>query len=274
MIPLVDSLAHPTVTGKWLEQNLNSLFSSLVKDLKDNEFAFACAVGLAGIEGYSHESFIKECNKYNMLIPIAGFNLNTTKSPKEEIAYIKQLGYKGIKIHPRFSSVDLENNNLDQIFNLAADCGMIVFYCTYNYCDLKNYSTVDPFYSLVKILKKIPEAKVILIHGGDVQLLRYAELVRFNSNLLLDLSLTIMKYKDSSVDQDIQFLFNSFDERICIGTDHPEYSHAALRERFDYFSKNITKEKKENIAYKNLLNFLDLKELELEIKRKRMIPSV
>ena len=62
---------------------------------------------------------------------------------------------------------------------------------------------------------------MVLLHGGDVQLLRYAELVRFNANLILDLSLTIMKYAGSSLDADLSFLFREFDRRICIGSDHP-----------------------------------------------------
>jgi len=84
------------------------------------------------------------------------------------------------------------------------------------------------------------------------------ELVRFNNNLLLDLSMTIMKYEGSSIDLDIQYLFKHFDKRICIGTDHPEYSPKELEKRFIYFSKDISDEKKRNIAFLNISKFLGI----------------
>ena len=95
------------------------------------------------------------------------------------------------------------------------------------------------------------------MHGGTHEVLRFSELVRFNKNLLLDLSLTICKYRGSSLDMDIKYLFNQFDQRICIGTDYPEFSHVEVRNRFEHFSKGLTKIKKENIAFKNLENFFN-----------------
>jgi len=82
--------------------------------------------------------------------------------------------------------------------------------------------------------------------------------VRFHKNLLLDLSFTIMKYEGSSIDLDIRFMFRNFDRRICIGTDHPEYSPAALEKRFSFFSQGLSEEKKQNIAYMNLTGFLGI----------------
>lgn len=266
MIPLIDSLAHPTVSGKWFNQGLEASFSSLIEDMKKANFIAACAVGLAGIENYSHELFIKECNKYKSLIPIAGVNPKSAIKIDEEISYIKKLGYKGIKIHPRYSLIDFEDDNLVKVFKSAAVHNLVVFFCTYNHSKVENYVEYDPFYSLIKILKKAQDTRVVLVHGGNIELLRYAELVRFNPNLLLDLSLTIIKYKGSSIDMDIKFLFDNFDQRISIGSDYPEYSHSALRERFDFFSQDLTKEKKENIAYKNLIDFLTLNEIEMATK--------
>src|SRR5205085_2428141 len=97
---------------------------------------------------------------------------------------------------------------------------------------VSNYPEKDPLYSLVSILKQVPEARVVLLHGGDVRLLQYSELVRFNPSLLLDLSQTLMKYPGSSIDMDLRFLFQSFDRRICIGSDFPEYSLRDVKGRF------------------------------------------
>jgi len=258
MLPIFDSLAHPTLSGNWLkQQNQVATFEKLQNELTQSHYLGACAIGMADIEGYEHEAFIQNCRKIgHQLVPIAGFNPVLSEDVEKELDLIQKLGFKGIKIHPRFSKIELGKHDLGSIFKSAAKRNLVIFYCTYLHCSLHSYPTVDPFFQLIEWLKVAPEAKVVLVHGGDVQVLRYAELVRFNPNLLLDLSLTIMKYAGSSIDMDIRFLFQQFDRRICIGTDFPEYTHEALRQRFDYFSKDIATIKKENIAFKNLINFL------------------
>lgn len=257
-IPILDSLAHPTLSGNWLGKEQTATFKKLEKDLQNANFKGACAIGMADLADYSHEPFFKECQAYPNLIPIAGFNPIKSQNIETELTHIAQLGFKGIKIHPRFSKINPTEFNLIPTFKKAADLNLTVFYCTYMHCGLAHYPSQDPLYSLVHLLKNAPETKTILVHGGDVQVLRYAELARFNPNLLLDLSLTILKYEGSSVDADIQFLFKKFDRRICIGTDFPEYSPQQLRTRFDHFSKDLTLEKKENIAWRNLATFLGL----------------
>ncbi|MCP5418086.1 MAG: amidohydrolase family protein [Chromatiaceae bacterium] len=239
-------------------EDSDARFSSLVENMEQEGFMGACAVGLWGIENYSHEPFIGECKRYPSLVPIAGINPDCVDSIFEELEQVKRLGYRGIKIHPRFSQFTNRIDQLEEVFICAAKLNLTIFFCTYMHCVLKDYPDIDPFYSLVALLRKSPEARVILVHGGDVQLLKYAELVRFNPNLLLDLSMTIMKYKGSSLDADIRFLFEHFDRRICIGTDHPENSHSSVRRRFTHFADGLTQIKQENIAFRNLANFLSI----------------
>jgi predicted TIM-barrel fold metal-dependent hydrolase len=144
------------------------------------------------------------------------------------------------------------------VLRAAGEADLTVFLCTYMHCALHSYPTRDPFFSLVELLQEASETRIILVHGGDIEVMRYAELARFNTNLLLDLSLTLMKYEGSSVDLDLAFLFRQFDRRICIGTDWPEYGPDQLRVRFEHFACDIPEEKRHNIAYRNLLDFLKL----------------
>ena len=224
--------------------------------MEETQYSKACAIGMADFDDYTHEAFIEKCKDYPQLIPIAGFNPLKSRSLRMELAQIAKLGFKGIKIHPRFSGIKVQEYDLAPVLQLAGKFGLVVFYCTYMHCGLPHYPTSDPFYSLVRWLQQAPDTKVVLVHGGDVQVLRYAELVRFNPNLMLDLSLTLMKYPGSSVDADIRFLFRYFDRRICIGSDFPEYSLAAVRQRFEEFAEGVSLEKKENIAFGNLSRFL------------------
>ena len=140
----------------------------------------------------------------------------------------------------------------------ANELGLVVMLCTYFYSNEISILANNVERLGDMLLKADSQSKVILLHGGVVRLLEMMELVRSFPNTLLDLSLTLCKYAGSSLDMDIQFLFQSFDRRVCIGSDHPEIKLNMLRERFDYFASKTTREKAENVAYKNILSFTKL----------------
>jgi predicted TIM-barrel fold metal-dependent hydrolase len=217
-------------------------------------------VGLAGFEGYNHQEFYKACMSFPQLIPVAGMDINVEEY-KAELDEISNLGFAGIKIHPRISNLNYSNNRITEIIQYCAQKKLVVLYCTYAHSRANRYPKHDPFYSLIEFIADCQDTQIILMHGGDVNLLKYAELVRFNPNLMLDLSMTIMKYRGSSIDQDIEFLFQKFDRRICIGTDHPEYSHADLRTHFESLclKLNLNQEKIDNIAWQNLSKLFNVK---------------
>ena len=258
MIPIFDSLTHPTLSGSWLGSKHDSSFKLLNEELTANGFIGASAVGIHNIEKYDHEYFMSECKKYNNLFPVAGFDLKVTNID-EEMSKIRDLGFGAVKLHPRFNSFNIEDiDRLIKIFKNAHKHDMIIFYCSYAHSSIGTYPSIDPFYQLVSVIKQVPNIKLIILHGGDVNILKYAELVRFNENILLDLSMTLFKYKGSSIDNDIKFLFKKFDRRICIGSDHPEHSHRKLRLYFDELCEDIDSTKSENIGFKNIVNFLKL----------------
>jgi predicted TIM-barrel fold metal-dependent hydrolase len=255
-IPIFDSLSHPTLTGRWITGDFDASFATLDRNLRDTGFCGACAVGLAGIAGYSHELFMRACRSYPALVPVAGLDPTGPEPLAAEIDRIADLGYRAVKLHPRLSRFDPTAEALGAIFRAASARGLVVFYCTYLHTSVDRYPEADPFYTLVGGLKCSPGARVVLMHGGDVQALRYAELVRFNPDLLLDLSFTVLKYRGSSLDADMSFLFREFDRRICIGVDHPELTHRALRARFDELAAGLAQDKAHNIAHRNLETFL------------------
>jgi len=260
-IPIFDSLAHPTIDGDWIlprypqAANMNCL----QEQMKQANVKWAFAVGMRNIGGYSNQRFIDfvKKNDTNAFLPVAFFHppKKNVKEIQEEISSLKRMGYVGIKLHPRISNCNL-SESISNVIKIANDFHLAVLLCTYNYSNtLANKITPE---STMNMLTKISGSKLILVHGGGVRLLEYMEIARAFPNVLLDLSLTISKYEGSSIDNDLSFLFNHFDRRICIGSDFPEISLLRLRERFEAFSKSISLEKKENIAYKNIVQFCDI----------------
>lgn len=259
MVPIIDTLAHPTISGEWTARSKSfpATFDHLAQALSKNNYLKGFAIGMDGVENYNHREFIENCSSHSNLIPVAGFNPNADDL-EAEVKLIKSMGYVGIKIHPRYSSMEYDSQKLGCIFRHAAQNQLAVWYCTYSHTPPPHYPEQDPFYVLAAALNKSTKTKVILVHGGDVSILRYAELARFNPNVLVDLSLTMMKYPGSSVEDDIRFLFAHFDQKLTLGTDYPEYSHSEVRDRFDYLGRNVSASKLDNIGYRNIATFLNL----------------
>lgn len=258
-IPLIDSLTHPTLTGRWLKSGYDAGFNTLAEQMAANGVERACAVGLDGVENYEHEAFLSKCRAYPKLFPVAGLNPEKCGCVSEKIASLREMGYRAVKLHPRFSGLIYSRPAaIIETIECAHANGMPVFLCTYHFTNAKNFPEEDQLVSLSRIIARVPDARIVLLHGGSIELLRYAEFARSNPNILIDLSFTLEKYEGSSIDLDIAYLFRTFDRRISIGSDFPEFSLATLRRRFEQFANQITGEKAENIAFRNLQNFLGL----------------
>jgi predicted TIM-barrel fold metal-dependent hydrolase len=262
IIPIFDSLTHPTLSGRWInDSNLcNTSIDSLLLEMSQNNISKGLAVGLSGIGGYdelAYVNFIK--NSSDSLIPIAFFDINSINSEKvikSKLLYLKKIGYRGIKLHPRIGKFSLDHHLLPSIVKGANDFGLSVLLCTYFYSNTVS-SCLNNSTQLGSFMEKIPSEKIILMHGGGIHLMEYSELVRHFPNALLDLSFTILKYAGSSVDLDLEYLFTKFDRRICIGSDFPEFKLSDLRVRFDVLSKKCTKLQSNNIAFHNLEKFIN-----------------
>ena len=127
-----DSNSHPTVNGTWLnKKNINS-FESLNKCIASNNLGGALAVGLDGVDSFERKSFIDKCIQFNNLVPIAGFSPHKHNS-LNVLHDIKNLGYKGIKIHPRFSGFDLNKGKaqLIETIHTCQDLDLVILICTY-----------------------------------------------------------------------------------------------------------------------------------------------
>lgn len=261
MIELFDCATHPTLNSNWLAKKYDTLsgFEKLIDDMQSFKIKKAFAIGMKGIGDYDEESYVKEAKKFkDILYPVAYFDLYDYKNTIEletYLSHLKKIGYFGIKLHPRFSNINFENNNLKDIIICANRQKLIPLVCTY--FSSQELNIRDNLREIAKLMNKIPDEKVIFLHSGVVNLLEFVNMMKIYKNVLFDLSYTLCKYNGSALDFDIKFLFKNFDRRICIGSDHPEVTMQEFRERFEFFSKDILTQKLENIAYKNLETLIE-----------------
>jgi predicted TIM-barrel fold metal-dependent hydrolase len=260
-IPIFDSLTHPTLDGSWIKAipSANTL-RELEAEMSATNVRWAFAVGMKGVGGYREEMYADYVRTASQkILPIAYFDYQESETRSRvcsKLDIIAGRGYVGIKLHPRFSGINLRSKKLPGVLLEAARRQLAVLICTYTYGNSgagkgNSYLDVGPL-----LERTPPDCKVVLLHGGDVNVLAMMEITRQHPTALLDLSFTICRYEGSSIDIDIRYLIKNFDRRICVGSDSPQFSLHELRRRLDELTDHVQRERVENVSYRNLLSFV------------------
>ncbi len=261
-IPIFDSLTHPTVDGNWLMSSsvkTNSV-EHLRQEMQENNVKWAFAVGMGSPTQPLHaQSYIDLVKPYQpSLYAVAFFDPQLAHHGlKGYLQSLKTMGFIGIKIHPRLARLSYLDPLVVEAVKYAAELNLIVLICTYTF-SAEQSSVDNDLKALHQLLIYGLNTHMILLHGGVTQLLHVAEMIKSFPKTILDLSYTLCKFAGSSLDLDISYLFRSFDRRICVGSDSPEYSLQKMRNRFEHFAIDLARDKQENIAYKNLLQWVSI----------------
>lgn len=259
LIPIFDSLTHPSLDGTWLNprhglksnsfaDNIEAMLSAGVK------WAWAVAMDTSG--PYDPIPFADACAKAPLaLLPAAFMRPNDFLNVDHISDWLrtrKRQGYHGVKLHPRLAEFDFQHPWLATIIVETNKHGLLPFLCTYCYTasPCQNSLTID---SLARLLRAVPHEKLVLLHGGTARLLEMAELTRHFKRVILDLSWTLCEYAGSSLDLDLRYVFTKYYSRVCIGSDAPEFSPLLMRTRFECLTQAIPLAHRERIAFRNLL---------------------
>lgn len=192
-------------------------------------------------------------------LPVAPWKAGGEHAVPDRIEALLDLGYKAVKVHPRFGGPDFGSDEFLRLADRASASSMTLFVCTYPFGPAASRLGDHILSDLEVSLAEHQALRLVLLHSGGPDLLRYAEFARANRNqVLLDLSLTLMKYAGSSIDLDIAFVTAQFDQRISFGSDYPWYTPEAIEERVAPFLDPLPREKVENCLSRSALSFLNL----------------
>ncbi len=218
---IVDALTHITEDGKWLCGDFDASLSALLESMQKNAVDMAV---LAGIPTFSDNRLILDacCRHPSHFIPVCGIDTgmpleNITQAVKEAAA----LGFMGIKIHPRLSGTTFLSEGVHTAIKTAGRHNLTAMICTIQRPPMSPLGR--PLYDILhELCTKHDETRLILVHGGYFEVLATSEVIRPLENVLLDVSLTVTRFARSSIGNDIAFLLDTFEKRLCIGSDFPE----------------------------------------------------
>lgn len=253
---IFDSLSHIKPDGSWYGTEHDSSVERLLKEFDKG----LTKTLLVGMPDDNLEYLITIANQYkDRFVPIAPmiFDDDTTHEKLEkQILHYKNIGFKGIKIHPRFLHTNLADMKIIESIKIAGKYDLVSLLCTVHRPPSKPLKR--PIFDVIhEICDETQKSKTILLHGGYYDVLATSEIIRIYENVLMDLSTTITRFQDTHIMNDIKFLFQTFDRRICIGSDFPEHSIYDIVSLINsrVIDKNFSNEKLENVLFNNLNNF-------------------
>jgi predicted TIM-barrel fold metal-dependent hydrolase len=255
---IFDSLSHIKKDAIWYGTQHDASLKRLLKEF-EKELDKTLLVGMPNDDiNYLIEVARKHDDKFVPIAPIK-FNSNASlEGLEKQILNYKNLGFKGIKIHPRFLNTNLADNKIINSIKLAGKYELVSLLCTVHRPPSKPLKR--PLSDMIhEICDETQNSKTILLHGGYYDLFATSEVIRSFENVLLDLSATLIRFQDTHLLNDVKYLFKTFDKRLCIGSDFPEYT---VDDILDVINKkiidsDITSEKLENIYFNNLSKFMD-----------------
>lgn len=253
-----DSCVHPTLNGSWTAGRSGIAFHELAAFKHRTPGYKALAIGLPGVGGYEHLAFKHECDTWGFEAIAAITTLEPMKTEREFEA-ISDLGFRGVKIHPRLLGSNRDLTYLSRIFSLCDEFGLVCLLCTYEADVPGQLPITDPFYQICEALNNVPSIRLILMHGGGSRLLQFAALSRHSETILIDLSFTIVDEMTRALDPSIRDLMMKLDQRICVGSDSPEFDVVHVLQRIRDIAGTLNSEKLGNILSNNLERFFPIR---------------
>ena len=200
---------------------LEGLLASMENSGVDMSVIMPVATKPAQME--SINAYAKEiCEKYpGKLISFGGIHPDC-EDYKKELKYIKDIGLKGIKIHPDYQGVMIDDVRFMNIIEYADELGLIIL--THAGIDIGLPETVHcPPDKMRKVLDTLKPKKMIAAHYGGWK--QWQEVYQYlaGENIYLDTAFT---YDYIEQELFLKILKKHDENKILFATDSP-WSHAA-----------------------------------------------
>ncbi len=167
---------------------------------------------------------------------------------KGDIEHLIALGLKGVKLHPDFLGIPIDDERYFEIYERAEGRLPICFHTGDDRYDYSNPNRVAP------LLKRFPNLTVIAAHFGGYTVWEEASYALAGApNLYVDCSSSLFALTPKKATEIVR---RYGADRVLFGTDYPMWNPRGELERFDKL--DLTQSERENILFKNAEALLGL----------------
>lgn len=136
---------------------------------------------------------------------------------KEELWRIKELGFKGIKLHPDYQGFFLDEDRMVPIYEEAISLGLVIMFHSGRDIGLPEPVHCTPE-RISRMLDLFEGAKVIFAHMGAYEMYDAVEKYLLGSGLFIDTSMAI---RNMDREQALRIIREHGIEKVLFGTDAP-----------------------------------------------------
>lgn len=206
---------------------------------------------------FDNTEVIENAKTYNGFFSVFPSVNPAEGSACSEFKRLRASGASGLKLHPRFYGYRFESDECMALLNCACELKVpVMMDCFPDGKNLFLGNTPDAF---AKIAERIPELKIAIGHAGGHRILDALMIAKYYKNIYLDLSYTLLYYRNSGVIKDIKYVIESMRaERIFWGSDYPDrhYNETVNLSVKEFDKMNLTGEVRKAVLEDNALHFL------------------
>jgi predicted TIM-barrel fold metal-dependent hydrolase len=249
-----DSLVHVTPDGRWFNTGFDASERRLLTEMDAAGVERAVVVALAGV---IDNRFVLDVCRRNPGRLIAGASFNPCAESADWRAMLrgelKDGPFAVLKLHPRLNRFDpLDPRALAMLEEIASWPKPPLIWLDSLLYPSGVAMQRSPVESVRYLAERFPALRFTLLHGGGASALAFFEAVAPLRNVVLDLSYSLTRYRNSSVALDHRFLVERFDRRTVFGSDFPEVPLADAISAFEQIANGLDPVKVDNVRARTL----------------------
>lgn len=207
-------------------------------------------------QGWSMEEFAEALAPFPRLHGMVNLNPSDKNCHKDLERAVNDLGYIGLKLHPRLQEFSVEEDNVAGILKTAGEYKVPVLIDGFP----DGTHLQQGFHALkyAELARKVPDTNIIIGHMGGHHVLDFMMLAKRNPNIYFDISYSFLYYRGSSIPQNMIYAMKSMRfDRIFYGSDYPDRPlDLTLRDSLEIFNEHsVAKDDLDKILYANAAEF-------------------
>ena len=203
---------------------------------------FAASSSATGPAQVAHlNDFIAESANHHEQVIGFGSLFPTMENWEPELERIQELGIRGIKIHPDFQKVNIDDPKAVEMYRAIAKAGLPVLFHVGDH--RYDYSSPE---RLLNLLRQVPDLITIAAHFGGWHIWEQADKYIMPENVFYDTSSSLMFF---GKDRALELLEKLGSHRFLFGTDFPMWTPKEEVARF--LSLGLDETTRDRILYGN-----------------------